>query len=236
MNWFARLFGGAPALTDARRAALAAYQALPRRDLHAPLDTQRFVVVDVESSGLNIHSDRLIAIGAIAVSDGVARLGQSFEVVLRQTTASSIDNILVHGIDGTTQTAGAEPADGLLAFLAFLGNAPLIAYHADFDRAMINRAARAHLGATIANPWIDLAWIAPALCPEIATGRRALDDWTAAFDIANTNRHNAVSDACATAQLLLILLSRARAQGHASLADLRELEDNQRWLARIERR
>jgi DNA polymerase III epsilon subunit-like protein len=49
------------------------------------------------------------------------------------------------------------------------------------------------------------------------------------------NRHNAVADACATAQLLLIMLARAQARRLRSSADLRALEEEQRWLARAQR-
>lgn len=235
MSWLDRLFRRPPALTAAQQTALLAYQESARGGEHTALDMQRFVVVDVETSGLDVFSDRLIAIGAVIVACSAVQLGQGFEVVLRQPVASSVDNILVHGIDGTTQTTGVEPADGLLAFLAYLGNAPLVAFHADFDRTMINRATKTWLGMTIHNAWLDLAWIAPALYPELAAGRRALDDWTAVFQIDNLNRHNAVADACATAQLLLIMLARAQARSRSSLTDLHTLEEEQRWLARAQR-
>jgi DNA polymerase-3 subunit epsilon len=232
MNWLARWLGNAPALSAAQTSALQAYRALPPADGDTPHEAQRLVVVDVESTGLNLHLDRLIAIGALEVSGGVALVGQGFEVVLQQAAPSSVDNILIHGIDGATQTAGTAPADALLEFLAYAGNAPLVAYHAEFDRTMINRAAREYLGSSVANRWIDLAWLAPALYPELAAGRRALDDWTEAFGIDNSQRHNAVADACATAQLFLVLLARARNQGATRVRDLLQLEKDQRWLSR----
>lgn len=232
MSWLARLFGASPRLSDEQHAALEAYRALADGDRGAPLATQRFVVVDVETTGLNMSIDQLIAIGAVTVDSGVLRFGQGFDAVLRQERASSVDNILVHGIDGTTQTTGQTPAAGLLAFLAFVGNSPLVAFHAAFDRTMIDRATRQYLGVTIGNPWIDLARIAPALYPHLAANCRALDDWTAAFKIENPQRHNAVADACATAQLLLVLLSRAQGSGVTRLSDLLQLEKNQRWLSR----
>ena len=63
-------------------------------------------------------------------------LAGSFYHVLRQAAPSSVENILVHGIGGTEQTAGLEPAEALLAFVEYAGGAPLVAYHADFDRAI----------------------------------------------------------------------------------------------------
>lgn len=232
MNWFARLIGKSPPLGDTQQAALNAYRALPACGGQALLAAQRFVVVDVESTGLDVFNDRLIAIGAIEVLQEKVQIAQGFEVVLRQAAPSSHDNILVHGIGGTEQTGGLVPADALLQFLRYIGNAPLVAYHADFDRAMIGRAMRNFLGTSLSNRWIDLAVVAPGLFPEHAARHRALDDWTDHFGIENLNRHNAVADACATAQLLLVLLARAQAKGLATLRDILDLEKDQRWLGR----
>ena len=232
MSWLARLLGTSPQLSGEQQAALQAYRALADSDAGASPAAQRFVVVDVETTGLNLSSDRLIAIGAVTVAGGVLNLGQGFEAVLRQDEASSVENILVHGIDGTTQTTGQTPAEGLLAFLAFIGNAPLVAYHAAFDRTMMDRATLQYLGMTLGNPWIDLAYIAPALYPHRAASCRALDDWTAAFHIENPQRHHAVADAYATAQLLLVLLARAQGSKATYLKDLLQLEKDQRWLSR----
>lgn len=220
------------ALSPPQQAMLRAFQALPKSDGDAQIGKQRFVVVDVESTGLNVHTDCLIAIGAVCVADGTIWLDQGFEVVLQQAAPSTVDNILIHGIDGTTQTHGMEPAAALLNFLAYLGNAPLIAYHAPFDRTMIDKATMKFLGFKIRNPWIDLAYVAPALCPELAKGLQSLDQWAEAFHITNANRHNAVADALATAQLLLVLLARAEQRQAARLRDFIALESAQRWLER----
>ncbi len=197
-----------------------------------PLAVQRFVVVDVESTGLDSFSDKLISIGAVDVEGQAIQLGQSFETVLRQETPSSSSNILIHGIGGTAQTAGRNPSDALLAFLSYLGNAPLVAYPAHFDRTMINRATQSYLGMTAQNTWIDLALVTPALFPNAASGHHTLDDWSALFHIENPQRHHAVADAFATAQLLLVVLAQASAQGLRQVHDLRQLEKNQRWLNR----
>lgn len=232
MNWLRRLWRKPAPLSAEQVASLAACQRMLPCHSDALLATQRLVVVDVESTGLNVFSDKLIAIGAVSIEAHVIRLNQSFEIVLQQSSPSSVDNILIHGIGGTAQTTGKNPADALLEFLSYLGNAPLVAYHAGFDRSMIDRATRSFLGMTLQNTWIDLALVAPALFPQSAGGRHALDDWTGLFSIENPNRHNAVADACATAQLLLVLLAQAERQGLTRLQELIQLEKDQRWLAR----
>jgi DNA polymerase-3 subunit epsilon len=189
----------------------------------------------VEASGLDPFHDRLISIGAIGVRAGLARHEEAFEVVLRQDWPSRNENILVHGIGGSAQLAGRETADGLLEFLAFAGKAPLVAFHADYDRVLIERAAAAALGMKPDNLWLDLAVLAPALFADPAGATRTLDDWLQAFGIENHDRHNALADALATAQLLLVVLAAASRRGLGTWAQLARLQEDQRWLTRIGR-
>ena len=59
---------------------------------------------------------------------------------------------------------------------------------------------------------------------------RSLDDWLQLFGIQNHDRHDALADALATAQLLLVVLAAAGRQGLATWADLARLQKDQRWL------
>jgi DNA polymerase III subunit epsilon len=231
MRWLRRWLRG-PELDAAQRAAVKAYQALDRPHAGASLDATRFVVADVETSGLNPHRARLISIGAVTVERCRIGLGSSFDVILRQERPSDNDNILIHEIGGAAQLAGCEPRQALIAFLAYVGKAPLVAFHAQFDRVMIDRAMRAHLGISLANPWLDLAALAPALLPGGASRESALDDWLKAYAIENYARHDAVADSLATAELFLVALAAARNSGQDSLGHLMAIEEEERWLGR----
>jgi len=200
----------------------------------------RYVVVDVESSGLDVHHDRLIAIGAAAVSDSGIVLADSFYAVLRQDRVSSDDNILVHGIGGSVQTGASDPREVLLQFLEYAGKSPLVGFHSPFDEIMIDRAMRRYLGERFRRSWLDLAWLAPSLL-EAQAGfgrnhhRKGLDDWLHDFGIVNISRHHAFADALATAQLLQVLLHHAAMQAPRTVNDLIEAADSQRLLDRQRR-
>ena len=233
MRWLSRLFGAAPPAVDlppAQRAALADWQRLPAVDLDAAHQRCRYVVVDVETSGLNMKTDRLISIGAVALVDGRIDFADAFAVILRQDQVSSDANILIHGIGGSAQSEGIDPATALLAFLGYIGKAPLVAYHAFFDRAMIEKAMRQYLGVALAQTWIDLAWVLPSLFPDLTSARANLDDWLNLFAIENIMRHNAVSDAYATAKLLQVAISAGNQRGVASPAGLLRQEKARRWM------
>jgi DNA polymerase-3 subunit epsilon len=224
MSLFERLFGAKPTLTPEQSARLDAWHALPSPDLLRPIEESRYVVVDVESSGLNIHKDRLIAIGAVAVVRGRIELGDSLEIVLQQDVVSAKDNILVHGISGTAQREGVPPVEAMLAFLEYLGKDPLVAFHSGFDEAMISRALKTFLGFRFKHAWTDLAYISPALYPRQASSRRSLDDWMEFFSLSNYARHSALADALATAELMLSLVGRMREQSVRNMRDMRAME------------
>ena len=181
-------------------------------------------MVDVESSGLNIRKDRLIAIGAVAVTQGNIHLNDSLEIVLQQAQISGKDNILIHGIGSTAQREGMPPVDAMLTFLEYLGKDPLIAFHVAFDESMISRAMKSFLGFRFRHNWVDLAYVAPALHPQLARQCRSLDDWMGFFRIGNYARHNALADALSTAELLLALRHALQVRRAASLRGMKALE------------
>ena len=227
----ARLVGRAAALTPDQRRRLAAWRSLPDPP-DGPASEARWIVIDVESSGLNARRDALIAVGAVAVVARRIALGESYYRVLRQQTPSGADNILVHRIGGTEQLEGEDPRDVLIGLLEFAGKAPCVGYNAPFDAAMLERAARTWLGERPRLSWLDLAWLGPAVAREIAGPGQPLDVWLRALGMPSAGRHHALADAFATAQLLLVLERRAAEQGIRTVAELRKASAAQRWLAR----
>jgi DNA polymerase-3 subunit epsilon len=188
----------------------------------------RWVVVDCETSGLDVARDRLLSIGAVALQDGRIDLPGAFSRLLRQDAPSAAHNILVHGIGGDAQASGEEPARVLQEFVAFAGEGPLVAFHAPFDRAMLERAARAH-GLRWKRRWLDAADLLRVLYAARSKQCRGLDDWLQAFGIAHDARHDALADAFATAQLMQVALAEARRHGFTSVRDVLGASAARRW-------
>jgi DNA polymerase-3 subunit epsilon len=229
-QWLARLFGNLPQLTDMQQSRLQAWREIPPVPLAVSTNEMRCVVVDVESSGLDLMRDHLISIGAIAVVNGKVALGDSFYIVLKQPSVSHKENILLHGIGGTAQIDGVPAVDALLSFLEYLGKDPLVAFHVVFDQTMIRKAISQYLGFSFKHSWLDMAYIMPALNPYLADRLLTLDDWNSHFDIHNHARHNALADAIVTAQLFQIALALANKKPISDFSDLMDLEKSQRWL------
>jgi DNA polymerase-3 subunit epsilon len=230
MGLLAQWFKSAPRLApefEDRLQRLSERSPPPTRNQHRK---SRYVTVDVETTGLDMRRDRVLSIGAVSVERGVIALSRCFEVVLRQPESSSRDNILVHRIGGQRQMAGLDPAEALVRFLEYVGHAPLVAFRADFDQTMLDRALKETIGVKSQSAWIDLAKVLPALYP--SNDCRTMDDWLAMMHIRMLARHDALADALATAQMLQVALHAADRVEMTCPAHLIEMQKAQHWLGK----
>lgn len=194
------------------------------------LRNQRWVVLDLETSGLNTNRDQVLAIGAVVIEDGAIDFSQQFERTLYQRDHKLTSSVLLHGLSPSAIAAGCDPVEALLDLMDFIGDSPVLAFHAPFDQRMLARALKDHLGYLLQHPFFDLAELAPLLNPQITLREAGLDDWTACFGLEAIERHNASADAMVTAELALILFSQARRQHLDSPALLDQ--HLQRWRRR----
>ena len=200
-----------PGLDSAQQQRLAQLRS-PTPLGNTTLRNQRCVVVDLETSGLNLNRDQVLSIGAVVIEDGAVDFSQLFERTLQRAETKLSPSVLIHGLGPSAIAAGSDPVDALLDFMDFVGDSPLLAFHAPFDQHMLCRALKDSLGYRLTHPFLDVADIAPLLCPEAHIREAGLDDWINHFNLQVGERHHASADALATAELMLILFSRARQQ------------------------
>jgi DNA polymerase-3 subunit epsilon len=199
----------------------------------AQAEPLRWIVLDVESTGLDPRRDRLLAIAAVAVhrcgEHLEIALADSFEAVLRNEAATpDRQNILVHGIGVGAQRAGAEPLQVLSRFAEWAGESPRLGFHVAFDRALIERTERENRRPVTPARWLDLEPLAALACPDVKA--RALDEWMDHFGITCLQRHHAAADALSTAELLLQLWPRLRLESGGRVDRLIKLAAARRWL------
>ncbi|MDH0650089.1 3'-5' exonuclease, partial [Pseudomonas sp. GD03867] len=211
MNLFAWLRPTAPDLADNLRQRLAALPA-PAPLGVCTLREQRWVVLDLETSGLNLNRDQVLSIGAVAIEDGAIDMGRPFERTLYRPGQKTNASVLIHGLGPSALAAGCDPAEALLDLMTFIGDSPVLAFHAPFDRHMLARALKDSLGLRLQHGFLDVAELAPMLNPDTVLREAGLDDWVARFGLEVQARHHASADAQVTAELALILFSQARRQ------------------------
>jgi DNA polymerase-3 subunit epsilon len=198
-------------------------------------EARRWIVLDVETTGLNPHSDRLLAIAAVAldVSPDFERIsiviGDSYEAVLKQDLPSNKDNILVHHIGAQAQSEGRPALDVLNEFQAWVGQCPLLAFHSAFDEAMLGRAYALAGLKPLQNEWLDIEPLAKIT--GVNPSLRALDDWLGHFGIECAVRHQAAADTFATAELLMRLWPYLKREA-SSWSSLRHIARQANWIPR----
>lgn len=184
------------------------------------LARQRFVVVDLEATGLHTGRDKILSIGAVAVEDSAILMGQQFERTLKRREVKLNESVLIHQIAPSELASGVRPKTALLDFLEFVDGSPLVAFHADFDQRLLQRELKDFFGYHLGHPFFDLAEVAPLLNPEHGMRQPRMDDWIGYFRLNVMQRHNACADALATAELLLIFIKQAEKQGILTLKQL----------------
>jgi DNA polymerase III subunit epsilon len=189
-----------------------------------PLGEARWLVIDCETSGLDAARDRLLSVGAVAAQGARILLGEAHAALVRQASASAPQNILVHGIGADAQRSGRPQAEVIDELERLIGEATPVGYHAPFDAAVLQRAGLRR------RRWLDLEPLAQALHPG-ERHRTTLDQWLEHFGIEHAGRHDALLDALATAELLLVLLAAAQHQGARSIDDVLAAAHGRRWLA-----
>lgn len=221
---------GSVRLSEAQMIRLLAWRDRAPVDMELVHPRQRYTVVDVEASGLDLADDHLLAIGAVAVDRGIIDSAQVFEAAL----AAASDRLPpVLPAEAVVRTRPAQdPADALLGFLEFAGRSVLVSHRADFPRTMIERAVRRHLGIDFEPVWLDLAYILPGLFDSTTDFSAPLDQWLARFAITNPAPHNALADAYVVARLLQRTIARAVADGLSTPEALRDFEQRRRRIQR----
>ena len=191
-----------------------------------PVEQLRFVVFDTETSGLDPQKARLLSLGAVVVQDSALHVQQSLEMTAFAPATPVSDHVAIHGITRRELQGGVEEEEILIQWLAFIGNAVLVAHHAAFDLAILNHISKKYYGIKLKNQVLDTAYLAKRLehgtqlDEYIKPEDYSLDLLCERYGIRPDDRHTAAGDAFITAKLLLKLLAKARKNGIRTYGDL----------------
>lgn len=158
-----------------------------------------FLIIDLETTGLNPFADEIIEIGAVRIANGhILDSFQTFVKPRRQLSAeiSELTGITQGMLDGAPDlsqaiTALQKFADGVRYW---------VAHNKDFEAAFLDRLL------DFQPLWLDTIDLAKIADPVLRYFR--LGYLTEQYHIEHTDAHRALSDAMATAQLFLILCAR----------------------------
>jgi DNA polymerase-3 subunit epsilon len=172
----------------------------------------RQIVFDTETTGLDpLQGDRLVEIGCIEIFNGFPT-GQTFHRYINPERDVPAAAFAVHGLSAEFLRAHPPFAEVAEDFLAFVGDAPLIAHNASFDLGFLNaeldRAGKILLAR---ERLVDTLLLARRKFPN-ASNR--LDDLCLRLGIDNSRRtkHGALLDAELLAEVYIELVEARQTQ------------------------
>jgi DNA polymerase-3 subunit epsilon len=127
------------------------------RFLYEPPPPDEWVSVDCETTGLNVHRDEIISIGAVRIVGNRIMTSQRLELIVKPSRGVSAESIRVHGLRELDVTHGLDPDEAIKQLLDFIGSRPLVGYYLEFDVAMINRIMWPLLGVKLPQDKIEVS-------------------------------------------------------------------------------
>ncbi len=122
----------------------------------APPDGE-WVVLDCETTGLDVKRDKIIAIGAVRIVGNRLLTSQRLELLVRPERALKADSVVVHRLREQDVAHGIAPELAMRRLLEFIGSRPLVGYYLAFDLAMVNREIWPLLGVGLPQTKIEVS-------------------------------------------------------------------------------
>lgn len=190
--------------------------------LGRPLAETRFVVVDLETTGLQPGGETITEIGAVRVEGG--RLTDSFQALVNPGRPIPPFIVQLTGITDA-MVADAPRIDTVFPrFLEFVGQTPLVAHNAKFDMGHLGSVHEWLVGRPLELPVLCTLRLAKRLLPHAR--RRGLAAVAEALGIACTDHHRALPDARVAAEILCVFLEEVQRLGIGRLDQLLDFQRN----------
>ena len=123
-----------------------------------PAPPDEWVALDCETTGLNVHRDEIISVGAVRIAGDRILTSERLELLVRPGTRRlSADSVRVHGLRERDLLQGMEADDAMMALMRFIGSRTIVGYYLEFDVAMIDRAIFPLLGMGLPQPKIEVS-------------------------------------------------------------------------------
>lgn len=180
----------------------------------APLDGD-FVAFDIETTGLNAKSDRIIEIGAVLFSNG--EVIDTFNAMVDPGRPIPPEITKLTGIDDTMVRGQPDISAVLPAFINFVSGRVLAAHNATFDISFISEACK-RLKINYHPTFLDTRNMARGLLTNLS--KFDLHTVSQELNIQPFQHHRASDDAGAVAYILFSFFSRLMGEGIRDIQDI----------------
>lgn len=165
---------------------------------------KRYVIFDMETSGLDWKEDVILSIGALGIVNNAVEVGDFFEVHIGHQKFTT-QSVALHGV---LKEAGYEKvveAEAMIQFLNFIKDATLVSHNISLDIEMLNQALkRLDLG-RLKNPIMDTNVLYQRWKDLPDNTQIPLDELCDILKVRKSDRHTAAGNAYTNALVFLKL-------------------------------
>lgn len=155
-----------------------------------------YVVIDLEMTGLNAKTDKILEVAAVRVRDGKEEA--TFSAIINPGVKLNEKVIELTGITQEQADNGEALDEKLQQFLEFLGEDVLVGQNVIFDFSFLKQWAVNHK-IVLEKQAVDTLKLARQFLP--SEQKKDLESLCAYFEIPRVNAHRALDDAKETAQI-----------------------------------
>ena len=164
----------------------------------------RYIIFDLETTGLSAATERIIEIGAVEVENG--EILESFDLFVDPEKAITPEITRLTSITNEMVAGAPKEADALEQFFRFCDGCDiLVAHNADFDMGFL-RAAIRRCGREEDPVQIDTLVMARAMYPELK--KHKLDTIAERLGVTQKHHHRADDDARVLAEIFLKMVQK----------------------------
>lgn len=184
-----------------------------------PLSALTYAVFDTETTGLLPHKDDIVQIGALRMVRGRIVEGEAFDTLVNPNRPIPAASSAVHGITDAMVADAPDVTEAARGFHGFASGAVLVAHNAPFDLAFLRKQAEA-CGVTWDHPVLDTVLLSAVLFGASETHTLDAICDRLGIVIQERDRHTALGDARATAQVLACMIPMLEARGLTTFGEV----------------
>jgi DNA polymerase III subunit epsilon len=198
-------------------------------DRERPLEALTYVVLDVETTGLQPEGgDQIVSLAGVRIREGAVRRAETFDALINPRRRIPKRSIQFHGIRPEMVTEAPTIDVVLPAFLKFAEGSVLVGHEVSFDLRFLDRDAT-RLGlppVSTTHPVLDTLLLSEMIHGSLPGHR--LEAVAARLGVEVRGRHSALGDALTTAEIFVRLAELLKRRGTETLGQALEISQRAR--------
>ena len=182
-----------------------------------PLSSLPVVVLDTETTGLNVNQDRVIEIGAVRLNGASMEEIDTYSALVNPGMPIPAASTAIHRIVDDDVAAAPPFTEAMAAFVEWSGAPVIVGYSIGFDLTILKTEHERNGLAWQMPRHLDVRHLTHLLAPNLPS--ESLETVAAWLKLEVADRHRALGDALLTAQIFLALIPLLRERRITTLGE-----------------